>query len=95
MHSVPTRCGDTNPYLAGNYTPYIRESETNATVHRLLLFINTVQFLLCVAHFALHMVFSFLLFTVVTNVPTYLHHVNGFTLASNVIYNISVSLFAL
>ena len=71
------------------------DNETNKTIRRLLLLINTVQFLLCAAQIILHTIFLFILFTVLDDVPAYLSRVNVYILGSAVIYNINVSLFIL
>jgi hypothetical protein len=62
-------------------------------IRRMLLLINTVQFLLCAAQIILHTIFLFIVFTVLDDdVLPYLHRVNVYILGSTIIYNINVSL---
>lgn len=69
------------------------DNDANKTIRRLLLLINTVQFLLCAAQIILHTIFLFIVFTVIVdNVLPYLHRVNAYILGSSVIYNTNVSL---
>ncbi|KAH0836326.1 hypothetical protein J3R83DRAFT_7878 [Lanmaoa asiatica] len=56
---------------------------------RLLLIINTVQFLLCVVQVALHGIFLFLIFTIIPG-DVRAYQPNGYILTATVIYNINV-----
>ncbi|KAI9573765.1 hypothetical protein HD554DRAFT_2251339 [Boletus coccyginus] len=57
---------------------------------RLLLIINTIQFLLCAAQITLHTTFLFFMFTVYTaDFRPYLHHVSPYILAPAIIYNVN------
>ena len=74
-----------------SFYPVVCKNETNNAVYRLLLLINTLQFLLCTTQAILHTVFYFLMFTIITNVPLWLRHVNSLVLSATIIYNITVS----
>ena len=68
------------------------ENETDNAICRLLLFINTAQFLLCTAQITLHTISLFLLFTVVTDVSAWIQRVNVYIVGSTIIYNTNVGL---
>lgn len=67
--------------------------DTNEIIFRLLLLINTVQFLLCVTQAVFDTIFCFIVFTILPgDIQQYLHSVNVCKLASSVIFVVNVSL---
>lgn len=70
----------------------IRENETDNAICRVLLLINTLQFILCAAQAIIHTVFYFLMFTVIADVPVWLYHINKLVFSAAVMVHINVSL---
>lgn len=68
---------------------------TDQLGYRLLLLINSVEFLLCVAQTILHTIFLFIVLTVLLpgDIQLYLQHVNPYILGSTVVFGINVSLY--
>ncbi|KAG6374660.1 hypothetical protein JVT61DRAFT_4025 [Boletus reticuloceps] len=69
------------------------DDEINNAIRRLLLFTNTVQFLLCTIQLILHAILYFIVLTAhVGNIQPFLSHVNAYIVGHIVIFNINVSL---
>ena len=78
--------------VTASCSPILCENVTDTAIYRLLLFINTVQFLLCAIQIVLRTDDLFIVFTVVTDLAAYSDHINPRVIGANVIYNISVGL---